>query len=345
MGLRFRRTVKIAPGIRLNFNKNSVGVSIGPRGAKYTINSSGRRTASVGIPGTGIYYTESVGGGRRKTVAPQPTGPLNNRGQALHLDSPGVFAKGGEEAFFQFANDYLLKGVTKPLAEIKIAADKVRQDHPEIANLIDFVMIAPIAHENAKEALPIVEKIYALGPEIFNNIIAKKYFDEFQVSIPIARGINFLTDYQHNYIIYTYSEILQALGQPEKALEIIQKAPESDYKEVAILDLYLSLKRYEDVIDETEDTENEDDFTAIKLIFRSMAMSQENMHDVAIETFTMALAKKSRSEDILNFARYERANTYLAMGKKAMAIKDLNKILAVDYDNQDARDKLEEIQK
>lgn len=54
--------MKIAPGIRLNFNTNSVGVSFGPRGAKYTINSSGRHTVSAGIPGSGLYVSESKGG-------------------------------------------------------------------------------------------------------------------------------------------------------------------------------------------------------------------------------------------------------------------------------------------
>lgn len=63
---RFRRSMKIMPGVKVNFNKNSVGVTFGGKGAHYTINSSGRKTASVGIPGTGLYYTESSGGGNSR---------------------------------------------------------------------------------------------------------------------------------------------------------------------------------------------------------------------------------------------------------------------------------------
>jgi hypothetical protein len=66
--LRFRRSVKIAPGIRLNFNKRSVGISAGARGARYSVNSSGRRTKSVGIPGTGVSYRSQTGGKRRSKV-------------------------------------------------------------------------------------------------------------------------------------------------------------------------------------------------------------------------------------------------------------------------------------
>lgn len=58
MGIRFRKSVKIAPGLKLNFNKKSVGLTLGGKGAHYTINSSGTQTKSVGIPGTGLYYQD-----------------------------------------------------------------------------------------------------------------------------------------------------------------------------------------------------------------------------------------------------------------------------------------------
>ena len=137
---------------------------------------------------------------------------------------------------------------------------------------------------------------------------------------------------------------MQALGQPDKALEVIQKVKESPFKEIAILDLYLSLKRYDDVLLETEDVEKIDDLSAIQLIFRAIAFRELNEHDLAIETFKLALAKKSRPESIRNYALYERACTYQAMGKKALAIKDLNKILAADYTDEGAKTKLKELQ-
>lgn len=53
---RFRRSVKILPGIRLNIGKRSSSISLGGRGAHYTIGPSGNRT-TVGLPGTGLSYT------------------------------------------------------------------------------------------------------------------------------------------------------------------------------------------------------------------------------------------------------------------------------------------------
>lgn len=63
MGLRFRKSIKIAPGLKLNINKKSIGLTAGVKGAHYTVNSKGKKTATVGIPGTGLHYTESTSGG------------------------------------------------------------------------------------------------------------------------------------------------------------------------------------------------------------------------------------------------------------------------------------------
>jgi len=57
MGFRFRRSIKILPGIRLNFGKRGVSTSIGVRGAHVTFGKSGTRT-TVRLPGSGISYTQ-----------------------------------------------------------------------------------------------------------------------------------------------------------------------------------------------------------------------------------------------------------------------------------------------
>ncbi len=61
---RFRRSVKILPGVRWNFGKSSTSLSIGGRGAHYTFGTSGSRT-TVGIPGTGLSYTDIHSSHRR----------------------------------------------------------------------------------------------------------------------------------------------------------------------------------------------------------------------------------------------------------------------------------------
>lgn len=66
MGWRFRKSFKIFPGMKINVNKKSVGITFGEKGIHYTINSKGKQTASVGIPGTGLYYTKSVNNAKKR---------------------------------------------------------------------------------------------------------------------------------------------------------------------------------------------------------------------------------------------------------------------------------------
>jgi hypothetical protein len=57
MGLRFRRTVGLIPGVRLNVGLKGLSISVGERGAHTTFGTKGGRT-TVGLPGTGLSWTE-----------------------------------------------------------------------------------------------------------------------------------------------------------------------------------------------------------------------------------------------------------------------------------------------
>ena len=56
MGLRFRKIFSILPGVRLNVSKSGVSTSLGGHGATVNVGTSGKRTVTVGIPGTGLSY-------------------------------------------------------------------------------------------------------------------------------------------------------------------------------------------------------------------------------------------------------------------------------------------------
>ena len=78
MSLRFRKSFKIAPGVKLNLNKKSTSVTFGGKGFHHTISSSGRKTTSVGIPGTGLYY-QDVSTSSKKTTGSSDTGSSSNQ--------------------------------------------------------------------------------------------------------------------------------------------------------------------------------------------------------------------------------------------------------------------------
>ena len=91
MGLRFRKSIKIAPGVKINFNKKSSSVTFGGKGVHYTMNSKGKKTASVGIPGTGLSYTKTSGGGS-KTKKHTSNGGTQSMSQN-NFQEPGSYKK------------------------------------------------------------------------------------------------------------------------------------------------------------------------------------------------------------------------------------------------------------
>lgn len=56
MGLRFRKSIKISKGVRINISKTGTSLSLGSRGATVNIGKKGVR-GTVGLPGTGLSYS------------------------------------------------------------------------------------------------------------------------------------------------------------------------------------------------------------------------------------------------------------------------------------------------
>ncbi|MDI3318119.1 MAG: DUF4236 domain-containing protein [Bacillota bacterium] len=94
MAWRFRRSIQIAKGVRLNVGKRGVSLSAGVPGFRVGVGPRGAY-ASAGLPGTGLYYVAHSGrkGGRRadrgpdgspgKASAPGAPEPLFGRGVAV----------------------------------------------------------------------------------------------------------------------------------------------------------------------------------------------------------------------------------------------------------------------
>lgn len=57
MGFNFRKSFKIAPGVRLNVGKKGISsVSVGGKGVRVSVGKKGTRT-TVSAPGTGLSYS------------------------------------------------------------------------------------------------------------------------------------------------------------------------------------------------------------------------------------------------------------------------------------------------
>lgn len=67
MGFRFRKSINLGGGLRINLSKSGVGYSWGTKGYRVTRSARGTTTRTVSIPGTGISYSHTNGKSRRKS--------------------------------------------------------------------------------------------------------------------------------------------------------------------------------------------------------------------------------------------------------------------------------------
>ena len=58
MGLNFRKSISLGHGLKVNLSKSGPSLSFGKKGLRQTISATGKATTTVGIPGTGVYYSK-----------------------------------------------------------------------------------------------------------------------------------------------------------------------------------------------------------------------------------------------------------------------------------------------
>jgi hypothetical protein len=60
MGLRFRKLIRILPGVRVNVAKRGVSASVGRPGTSINVGKRGAHV-NVGVPGSGVSYRQKIG--------------------------------------------------------------------------------------------------------------------------------------------------------------------------------------------------------------------------------------------------------------------------------------------
>lgn len=81
MGMRFRKSINLGGGARVNISKSGIGGSIGGKGYRYTKKANGGTRNTVSIPGTGINYIKESGSKSKKKsveVKASPQGKVEN---------------------------------------------------------------------------------------------------------------------------------------------------------------------------------------------------------------------------------------------------------------------------
>ena len=136
MGFRFRRSVRLFPGVRLNFSRSGVSTSIGVRGASMTFGSRGTY-ANVGMPGSGLSYRTRLDAPapRQRVVEPAGVWSVPERPARGPIYSPGVASIPGTEVEVRSADVGTL--TTPGLDELKHLIIDATTRHSELRSELE----------------------------------------------------------------------------------------------------------------------------------------------------------------------------------------------------------------
>ncbi|WP_205474222.1 DUF4236 domain-containing protein [Nocardioides sp. SYSU D00038] len=315
MGFRARKSFKVMPGVRMTVSKSGISASAGVRGARVTRTASGRVTRTVGIPGSGLSHTKTVGGGGRRQ-APAARPPV----QSPRPVKPGLLAPKWEKELHKAL-----------IGQNASDLPRIAQTYPEEAGLVATFdgLLAMQAGENER-ALQACRWAWSTGVDAAAHPFVQKYIGNSSVTLSVASGVSASVPISRDALGLALAELEQEAGNLAAAIEVAEGLDPSLVAAVSLCELYLEAGRYDDVVDVSNGVRNEDDASALVVAFRAVALRELGHHTAAREAFKEALKSRSRDNAIRHYALIERGLCYLAENKKAMARKDFERVLAED---------------
>jgi Tfp pilus assembly protein PilF len=313
MGFRFRRSVNLGGGLRLNISKSGLGVSGGVRGARVGIGPRGVRT-SVGIPGTGLYYVSESGWGSSwsRGAAKGPSKGSYTR-VTRYIDTLQSQASGNASFWLIVLG---VPFVTTTLGQVLIAvgtvwfiATRFTKKH-RAARYYNRALSAEKSahHESAKNALT---EAVALDPE---NVAARKL-----LALVCHDGL-------HEYP-----------AAAEHAREAIRLDPQDALIQLALADCLVEMRRYDEAIGILQKL-TAPEIAEMVAVLLGRCFYEKGMYEPAITQFSRCqLTSRTRTDEILMEARYWIGLSYLKSGNPQKAKTQLSKVYACDINYRDIK--------
>lgn len=174
---RFRRSVKILPGLRWNIGKRGSSFSVGGRGMTVNFSKRGTRT-TVGIPGSGLSYTSTSKSKRAGGKASKASGC--GCGSLLLI----VFAIGGIGALFSGGKEHHVSSssssnTSSSIPNAEAPAPTIAQSH---------------SMPSAQPLIPLPEGLIELSPQSTQTIVkARKIYMVSQNLAELPKEVHLLS--------------------------------------------------------------------------------------------------------------------------------------------------------
>ncbi len=210
------------------------------------------------------------------------------------------------------------------------AMERITQTHPELALAAATISgILKLSTGDRPRAKTLLAWVFATGRDPAADPFITKYV-VFQFRLEVVVGAIADLGLDRASIGLALAELHQSDGELDEAIDIVEHLEPTTFTALSLAELYAQAERYDEIVDITSDVQNHDDATALLCVFRGIALREKGLTDAAREAFAEALASRKRAPVIRHRALLERARTYEAEGKRALARKDLERILAED---------------
>ncbi len=201
MGLNFRKSISLGKGLKLNLSKSGPSVSFGKSGFRQSVNLKGQARTTVGIPGTGIYYTKTsnvknvVGGLLGKDDAKgKKTADKAGKGKGKAAETKAAAAKAPKAApAAKAVNEELIAESKAKIEEFAAGIDALKSVHKQSDGYIDWEAIANGAVSGQlKELQPFAQSVLAGDIDAYFKVIEE--VDPFDDLLEFGSGFEVGTD-------------------------------------------------------------------------------------------------------------------------------------------------------
>lgn len=312
MGLRFRKSIKLGKGVRMNISKSGVGLSGGIKGFRVGAGPKGIRT-TASIPGTGISYVKerSLKKGSRSKEKPR-----------IHVQSKSTYSV------------YLPQEVPKEL----------QSDKYHLQGILGFIGIAFIFASFKNLIFMLIGILCIYGKGVWRkktDFAAKNYRD----------AVNFYKMRKYDQCIHAIDEVfthpkaqfnlylakaecLLELDEVDQAHGVYQEYfNKVDPATLSPLDYWspkanaIALAIEQENFDfalrliETlpEEKIQDIDFPLWKNFFKGLCFMGKKQYEIAIEAFKNAIGRKRRMEEPYIDCHYYMGVAYARLGKTSLA--------------------------
>ncbi len=175
MGLNFRKSISLGKGLKLNLSKSGPSVSFGKSGFRQSVNLKGQARTTVGIPGTGIYYTKTnnvknlVGG---LTGKDDSKGKKSTKKDTAAKGTSAKAAKDAKAAPAKQVNEELIAESKARLEEFAQGIEALKSVHKQSDGYIDWEAVANGAVSGQiKELQPFAQSVLAGDIDAYFRVI------------------------------------------------------------------------------------------------------------------------------------------------------------------------------